>query len=94
MEKAYNFDPIPDGLEQKYHSKVLGSGCQMWGEWIPTVADMDRMIFPRLAAYAEVGWTTKSQKNYKEFRSNLNQILKFWGKKGIGYSKKFEKVDQ
>ncbi|CAF5144404.1 unnamed protein product, partial [Rotaria sp. Silwood1] len=35
LEKAYNFDPIPENLLEEYHSKILGLGCQMWGEWIP-----------------------------------------------------------
>lgn len=91
LEKAYAFDPIPADLDPKYHSKVLGSGCQMWSEWIPDVADMDRMIFPRIAAYAEIGWTFPERKNYETFRSNLEPILQKWEKEGIQYSPKFEK---
>lgn len=91
LEKAYAFDPIPADLDPKYHSKVLGSGCQMWSEWIPEVADMDRMIFPRIAAYAEIGWTFPERKNYETFRSNLEPILQKWEKEGIQYSPKFEK---
>jgi len=91
LEKAYAFDPIPAGLDKKYFPKVLGSGCQMWSEWIPTVEDMDRMIYPRIAAYAEVGWSFPELKNYQEFRSNLEPILKKWEKENIKYSPKFEK---
>ncbi|MEQ9582665.1 MAG: beta-N-acetylhexosaminidase, partial [Arenibacter sp.] len=54
LEKAYGFEPIPEGLDKKYHGNIKGSGCQMWGEWIPESKDMDKMVFPRLAAYAEV----------------------------------------
>eukprot|EP01029_Cantina_marsupialis_P004633 TRINITY_DN1478_c0_g2_i1.p1 TRINITY_DN1478_c0_g2~~TRINITY_DN1478_c0_g2_i1.p1 ORF type:complete len:551 (-),score=56.98 TRINITY_DN1478_c0_g2_i1:516-2168(-) len=93
IEKAYEFDPIPEGLDKKYHSKVLGSGCQMWGEWIPTVDDMDRMVFPRLAAYAEVGWTAKERKDYKYFRSNMEHMFKRWRSKGINSAVTFEKKD-
>jgi len=93
IEKAYDFDPIPEGLDEKYRDKVLGSGCQMWGEWIPEVSDMDKMIFPRLAAYAEVGWTIKDRKDFKLFRSNLSLLIERWKKEGIGYAHKFEKKD-
>ena len=93
LEKAYAFNPIPEGLDVQYHEKVLGSGCQMWSEWIPAVEDMDRMIFPRIAAYAEVGWSFTDRKNYEEFRQNLNPILLKWKKEGIKYSEKFEKKD-
>ncbi len=93
IEKAYSFEPIPEGLDEKYHSKVLGSGCQMWGEWIPEVKDMDNKVFPRIAAYAEVGWTAKERKDYPVFRSNLSSILKRWDKIGINYADKFEDKD-
>ncbi|NQU54730.1 MAG: beta-N-acetylhexosaminidase [Bacteroidetes bacterium] len=93
IEKAYSFEPIPEGLDVKYHAKVLGSGCQMWGEWIPEVKDMDNKVFPRIAAYAEVGWTAKERKDYPVFRSNLNSILKRWDKLGINYADKFEDKD-
>ncbi|RTE52364.1 glycoside hydrolase family 20 [Arenibacter aquaticus] len=93
LEKAYDFDPIPKGLEEQYHQKVLGSGCQMWGEWIPTPNDMDRMVFPRLAAYAEVGWTNKERKDYKVFRANLKPLLERWNEQGITLPEKFEKIN-
>jgi len=93
IEKAYAFDPIPEGLDKKYHAKVLGSGCQMWSEWIPEVSDMDRMIFPRLAAYAEVGWTARERKNFLIFRTSLNAMLERWKLEGIGYADKFDEKD-
>lgn len=83
LKKAYGFNPIPDDLKEQYHSKVLGCGCQMWSEWIPEVSDMDRMVFPRLAAYAEVGWTETNAKDYNQFRSKLDKLLQIWTKEGI-----------
>ncbi|MGJ1263563.1 family 20 glycosylhydrolase [Sphingobacterium spiritivorum] len=50
LEKAYSFDPVPEGLDKQYHAKILGLGCQMWGEWIPDVKDMYKQTFPRIAA--------------------------------------------
>ncbi|MCM4173352.1 glycoside hydrolase family 20 [Arenibacter sp. TNZ] len=93
LEKAYSFDPIPEGLEEKLHNKVIGSGCQMWGEWIPDTIDMDKMVFPRLAAYAEVGWTSKTRKDYPVFRANLNRLLVGWKDRGFTLPEKFEKED-
>jgi len=78
LKKAYNFDPIPEGLDEKYQNKILGSGCQMWGEWIPTETRMEYQVFPRLSAYAEVDWTDKSLKNYKDFNQRLNSMKKRW----------------
>ena len=86
LSKAYAFDPIPEKLNPKYHNKVLGTGCQMWGEWIPTNGHMHFQVFPRIAAYAEVGWTEKKNKNFDRFKAGLNKLQKHWEQKGIYYA--------
>lgn len=85
LKKSYDFDPIPEGLDERYHHKILGLGTQMWSEWIPRVEQMHRKIFPRLAAYAEVGWTNPSQKNYQHFLEALETLKERWNYLGISY---------
>lgn len=89
LSKAYSFDPIPEGVDEKYHNKILGLGCQMWSEWIPSVQQMNNQIFPRIAAYAEVGWAYKSNKDYKAFIESLNKFKKRWEFLGIEYHNDF-----
>ena len=81
--KAYEFDPIPAGLDPKYHNKVIGTGCQMWGEWIPTNGYMHFQVFPRIAAYAEVGWTEKEGKDLSLFKEALKNLQTRWEQLGI-----------
>lgn len=85
LEKAYLFEPIPEGLPLEFHDNIFGIGCQMWSEWIPLVSDMHRQIFPRIGAYAEVGWSTP-EKNYDDFIRRLKTINGKWAERGIiGY---------
>ena len=86
LSKAYAFDPVPEGLDPIYHDKVIGTGCQMWGEWIPTNGHMHFQTFPRIAAYAEVGWTERQNKNFENFKSALQNLKKGWEQKGIYYA--------
>jgi hexosaminidase len=86
LSRAYAFDPIPAGLETKYHDKVVGMGCQMWGEWIPTVGNMHFMAFPRIAAYAEVGWTEKKNMDYNNFKLALQRFQKHWEQREIYFA--------
>ena len=86
LEKAYSFDPIPAGLDPKYHHKILGSGCQMWGEWIPDVKTMNHLVFPRIAAYAEDGWTLPANKNFERFEQALQFFYTRWDAEGIQYN--------
>ena len=87
LEKAYQFDPAPKEISAEKKRNILGSGCQMWGEWIPSVADLHRQTFPRIAAYAEDGWTKTENKDYARFKNSLINLKYRWDKKGIFYSK-------
>lgn len=87
LQKAYEFDPAPEGLEKKYHKKILGLSCQMWGEWITSLDDMYQRTFPRLAAYAEVGWTKLENKNFERFQQSLPYFYNQWISKGISIQK-------
>ena len=93
LKKAYSFNPIPDGLEQQYHKNIFGLGCQMWSEWTPTNADVERQTFPRIAAYAEVGWTAVNNKNYESFKVALQKMQKHWDTLGINYFKDSDKME-
>lgn len=86
LSKAYSFDPVPAGLDPKFHHKIIGVGCQMWGEWIPTNGQMHYLVFPRIAAYAEVGWTEKRNMDFDSFKLGLNKIEQRWTQKGIYYA--------
>lgn len=86
LEKAYGFDPIPAGLDAKFHQKVIGSGCQMWGEWIPNPGSMHFQTYPRIAAYAEVGWTALKNKDYERFEKGLKTLQEEWTKKKIYFA--------
>ncbi len=83
LEKSYSFDPIPSDLAPEHHDNIIGLGTQLWTEWTPTIADMERQIFPRLAAYSEVGWSTVDNKNYDHFVKRLNLMLNLWKARGI-----------
>lgn len=85
LEKAYTFNPIPTDLPKSLESKILGVGCQMWGEFIPTVKEMNLKVYPRIAAYAEVGWTRSDQKDFKRFTQSLQKLKAIWKKEGIEY---------
>ncbi|SNZ00544.1 beta-N-acetylhexosaminidase [Flagellimonas pacifica] len=90
LEKAYGFNPIPEGLEPQYHKNIYGLGCQMWSEWTPTNKDVEHQTFPRIAAYAEVGWTNPENKNFKSFKTALEIKQKEWDTLGINYAKVLE----
>ena len=86
LEKAYGFEPVPASLPQRDTARILGLGCQMWGEWIPTIESMEQHVYPRLAAYAEVGWTSKPNKDFHRFMAGMPALEARWTEKGIHWS--------
>lgn len=85
LEKIYGFNPIPENLEEQYHKNVVGAGCQMWREWVPNVEKLHYQTFPRIAAFAEVGWSQEKNKDYSAFLNRLTQIKEIWKESGIKF---------
>lgn len=52
-------------------SHCLGVQGNMWTEHTPTPADVDRQVWPRLCALAEVGWTPKDLRNGPDFLARM-----------------------
>jgi hexosaminidase len=83
IEKAYSFRPVPEGLTPAQQKQVLGLGCQMWSECVPDEVTLNRKVYPRIAAYAECGWTNPGKKDYDRFLRALDYFKASWEKQGI-----------
>ena len=67
-EKLYGFDPVQGWSEaQKKH--FLGVQCCIWSEPMTDRAVFDRLVFPRLSALAETGWTQPERKSWERFKA-------------------------
>ena len=76
LAKVYSYDPIPAAIAADKVQHVLGVQGQLWGEFIATPEHLNYMGYPRAAALAEVGWSTRSNKDYDDFLRRLRQHLK------------------
>lgn len=64
LEKAYQFEPIPEGADPKY---ILGGQGNLWSEVIPNVQFAFYMTYPRAFALSESLWSPKEKKDWKNF---------------------------
>ncbi|GHT23304.1 hypothetical protein FACS189419_07090 [Planctomycetales bacterium] len=85
LERAYSFTPVPEGLTEEQKKRVLGLGCQLWTEFVPDEKAVNYRVYPRIAAYAETGWTAPDKKDYNRFLKALAYFLTEWEKQGIEY---------
>lgn len=70
-DRVYAYEPIPGAMPEKQHSQVLGAQGQLWTEYIPTMAHLEYMGFPRICALSEVLWLAQDQKDYAGFLERL-----------------------
>ena len=72
LEKTYSYDPIPDTLAAMGKSNyILGVQGNTWSEYMYDEAKRDYMVFPRILAVAEIGWTNLDRKDYKDFERRI-----------------------
>lgn len=86
LEKVYNYDPVPAGLTAKEAKHILGAQGNMWTEYITNKRKLEYMLFPRIAALAEVLWSPASKRDWKDFEKRLPVIFDGLKKRGINYS--------
>ena len=72
LEKTYSYDPIPDTLVAMGKSNyILGVQGNTWSDYMYDEAKRDYMVFPRILAVAEIGWTNLDRKDYKDFERRI-----------------------
>jgi hexosaminidase len=86
LRQAYAYEPIPARLEAEHHGHVLGLEAPLWTEFVPTLDRMDWQTYPRLTAYAEVGWSPGRKRDYADFRARLAPFLERLDLLGVRYA--------
>lgn len=88
VQRAYSWEPVGmiDGIGE---DDVLGVEAPLWTETIRTLADIDRMAFPRIAAAAEVAWSSapaaNPERTWASFRERVGALGPLWTRAGIGF---------
>lgn len=81
----YEFEAVPAALTPEQRSHLLGVQVNLWTEHIRTTAYADRMLWPRVAALAELGWTPAARRGWRGFAERLPAELARYGALGLGY---------
>lgn len=85
LEKVYNYHPVPEVLPKENATHIKGVQANLWTEYLVSREDMEYMLYPRVAALSEVGWTPKQQKDYTAFCNRLENIRKHYDVLGVNY---------
>ena len=84
LERVYSFEPVPDGLSPEQARHILGAEGNIWTERAP-VHLVDRQVFPRLCALAEVTWSPRESRNLADFQQRMKHHYSRLDTLGVAY---------
>lgn len=100
LEKVYDFNPMYEGIDEKYRPQVLGGHATLWsdqfihGTKLQEIAPLnenrsekyfDYLTLPRMAALAEVCWTPNNLMNWADFEKRMSTHYVRYDQAGFGY---------
>lgn len=84
LKKVYSYNPLPDNLTADQQALLYGVQGNLFAEYIPNEAHMEYMMYPRILAIAEVGWSIPKNKDYNYFHHRVIHALNHLQK--VGYN--------
>ncbi len=83
LKKAYEFEPIPAGVDPKY---IKGGQANLWSEQLFNVRHMQYMLWPRAFAIAECVWSPKEKKDWNHFTTKVEDQFKRYDIEQVKYA--------
>ena len=87
VELVYSFEPFTEDMTDEEKSHILGIQANLWTEYIPTDAQLEYMLLPRLSALSEIQWCEPENKDYERFLGNMESMRKIYDILGYNYAK-------
>ena len=82
LEKVYSFEPITEGVSEADAHHVLGVQGNLWTEHVQDAWHAEMMLYPRVFAIAETGWSQTERKDWHDFERRalaLSNVARKWG---------------
>ena len=93
IEEIYNYEPIPDELDESLHKYIIGAQGNVWTEYMKTSDHVEYMVFPRIFALSEVVWA-ENRPSFDDFENKVIDMYPILDKMDINYSKHLERLEE
>lgn len=87
LKDIYAYEPVQKNWKPEYEPLLMGVQGSLWTEFCNHPSDVTYLLFPRLAAVAEVAWSPKGSKDWPSFVAALDGYLAHLQAKGILYAR-------
>lgn len=74
LQRVYSYDPAPDSLGIDVTRWITGIQGNLWTEYVPTAQHAEYMLWPRMIAIAEIGWTPQALRSWESFRPRALKV--------------------
>jgi hypothetical protein len=79
----YLYEPVPESLTKDQAELIMGVQGNHWSHIDRIPSRVDRMIYPRLLALAERGWSPADQRNWENFSSRVDGHIEYLSNLGV-----------
>jgi len=90
LEMVYGVKPVPESIPEDQRKHILGIQANLWAEMMRTEARVDYMLFPRIAALAEIAWSPAERIDWGDFQRRLDPQLRRYDQAGIVWAREVE----
>ncbi|WP_431826232.1 family 20 glycosylhydrolase [Microbacterium algeriense] len=85
VRTAYEWEPT--SVLDVPESAILGVEAPLWSETTRTLDEVEQLVFPRVAAQAEVAWSPREspERGWESFRVRLGSLAPLWKAEGVDF---------
>lgn len=87
LKGLFDYEPVQEGWKPEYEKLLMGVHASMWTEFCNKPEDVFYLVFPRLAALAEIAWVPKNQKDWNVFLKGLDNYTAHLEQKDVVYAR-------
>ncbi len=85
LKNVYDFNPEPASLTPEQCRHILGVQANLWTEYVITDDRVDWMLYPRMAALAEIAWSAPANRDWNSFLARLVDEMRRYQALGIHF---------
>jgi hexosaminidase len=83
IQRVYEFEPVAPQLDAAQARHVMGLEGALWTEYVPSRPFIEHALFPRIAALAEVAWSSRAARDWDAFLPRLVMAQRRYRRQGI-----------
>lgn len=87
LKGLFDYEPVQKDWKPEYRNLLMGVQASMWTEFCDKPDDVFYLVFPRLAALAELAWIPEGTKDWTSFLKGLDNYIAHLDSKGIVYAR-------